>query len=57
VLQRLDKILFSQGKYVVKLLEIFGTVEWNCMATPMEMNFENLCGEFALPKLENPSEY
>ena len=27
------------------------------MATPLEMNFKKLCGEFVGPDLENPTEY
>lgn len=37
-----DDISLSQRKYVVKLLVIFGRVECNYMATPMEINFNHL---------------
>jgi len=51
------KIFLSQGKYVVKLLEIFGMTECKYMATQIEINFNKLCGEDARPDLVNPSEY
>jgi len=37
------EILLSQGKYIVKLFEIFGMIEYKSLATPMEMNFKKLC--------------
>jgi len=45
VWQKLSEIFLSQGKYVVKLLEIFGMKECKSMNTPMEMSFKKLCGE------------
>lgn len=57
VWQRLDEIYLSQGKYVVKLLEIFAMVECKSMHTTMEMNFKKLCGKAARPCLANPTEY
>lgn len=55
--QRLGDIFLSQGKYIVKLLEIFGMTECKSMAIPMEMNFNKLCGEDAGLNLANPYEY
>lgn len=57
VWQKPGEIFLSQGKYVVKLLEIFGMKECKSMVTPMEMNFKKLCGDVARPDLENPSQY
>ena len=44
VWQRPGEILLSQGKDVVKLLEIFGMVDCKSVSTPMELNFKKLCG-------------
>jgi len=57
VWQKPGEIFLSQGKYVVKLLEIFGMIECKSMVTPMEMNFKKLCGDVVGPNLENPSRY
>jgi len=57
VWQRPDEIFLSQGNYIVKLLERFGMNECKSMATLMEMNFKNLCGEVSGTDLENPSKY
>eukprot|EP00253_Pinus_taeda_P036681 PITA_36681 len=54
---RPGEIFLSQGKYVVKLLERFGMMECKSMATPIDMNFEKLCGEVVGPNLANSSEY
>lgn len=56
VWQRLSEIYLSQGKYVVKLIEIFVMVECKSMHTPMEMKYKKLCGNAAGPNLENPKE-
>ena len=57
VWQRPSEIFFSQGKYVMKLLERFAMIECKPMATLMEMNFKKLCGEVVRDDLENPSKY
>lgn len=57
VWQSPGEIYFSQGKYVVKLLERFAMVECKSMHTPMEMNFKKLCGKVAGPSLANPTAY
>lgn len=57
VWQRPIDIFLSQGKYLMKMLEIFGTVECNPLDTPMELNFKNLCREATRTNLANPSEY
>lgn len=56
-MEKNGEIFLSQGKYVMKLLEIFGMVECNSFLIPMEMNFKKLCGEVVRPNLVNPSEY
>eukprot|EP00253_Pinus_taeda_P002187 PITA_02187 len=45
-----------EWKYVVKLFERFGMVECKSMATMIEMNFKQLCGEAAGCDLANPFE-
>lgn len=55
--QKPGDIYLSQGKYVVRLLEIFGMVECNSMATPMERKFMKLCGKSERPNLAIPSKY
>ena len=57
VWQRPGEIFLSQGKYIVKLLEIFGMVDCKSVSTPMELNFKNLSGNLAGPVLANPTEY
>lgn len=57
VWQKSSEIFFSQAKYIVKLLEIFGMNKRKSMVTPMEINFKKLCGDAAGPNLENPSQY
>ena len=57
VWQRPGETFLSQGKYIVKLLEIFEMTKCKSMFTPMEMNFKKLCGEAAGPNLKNPSKY
>ena len=57
VWQKPSEVFLSQGKYVVKLLEIFGMVDCKSVSRPMELNFNNLCGSAAGPKLGNPTEY
>jgi len=57
VWKNLGDIFLSRGKYVVKLLERFGMIEYKSMVTLMEMNFKKLCGDVAGPDLENPSQY
>ena len=49
VWQKSGEIFLSQGKYVVKLLEIFDMVECKSFPTPMEMNFNKVCGEVVGP--------
>ena len=57
VWQRFGEIFISQGKYIVKLLEIFGMVDCKSVSTPMELNFKNLCGNTVGPMLANSTEY
>ena len=40
--QRPGEIFLFQGRYVVRLLEIFGMKEYKSTNTPMEMNFKTL---------------
>eukprot|EP00253_Pinus_taeda_P002858 PITA_02858 len=47
----------SQEKYVVKILERFGMVDYKPVTTPMELNFKKLCGSASRPELGNASEY
>lgn len=56
VWQSPSEIFLSQGKYVMKELEIFG-MTYKSFPTPMEINFKKLCGEVAGPDLVNTSEY
>jgi hypothetical protein len=39
---RTDDILLSQGKYTVEILNKFGMIYYNPMATPMVMNLKKL---------------
>eukprot|EP00253_Pinus_taeda_P015121 PITA_15121 len=57
VCQKPGEIFISQGKYVVKILKIFGMVDCKPVTTPMELNFKKLCGSATGPKLENAFEY
>lgn len=57
VWQKPCEIFFSQGKYIVKLLERFGMVDCKSVTTLMELNFKKLCESAAGPNLGNPSEY
>ena len=57
VWQRPGEIFLSQRKYIVKLLERFGMVDFKSMSTPMELNFKKLSGSAVGPVLENPTEY
>ena len=57
VWQRPSEIFLSQGKYIVKLLEIFGMVDCKSVSTPMELNFKKLRGSVVGPVLSNPIEY
>ena len=38
-------------------LERFGIVDCKSVTTPMELNFEKLCGSAVGPDLGNPTEY
>ena len=51
VWQMPGEIFLSQGKYIVKLLEKFGMVDYKSMTTPMELNFKKLCGSVVGPNL------
>lgn len=57
VWQKAGEIFLSQGKYVVKLLEWFGMVDYKPLITPMELNFKKLCGSVVGRELGNPYEY
>eukprot|EP00253_Pinus_taeda_P025150 PITA_25150 len=45
------------GKYLVKILERFGMVDYKPITTPMELDFKKLCGSVARPVLRNSTEY
>ena len=49
VWKKLGEIFLSQGKYVVKILERFGMVDYKPRTTLMELNFKKLCGSVARP--------
>ena len=55
--QRPSEIFLSQGKYIVKILERFGMVDYKSVSTPMKLNFKKLSGSAAGPILVNPTEY
>ena len=55
--QRPGEIFLSQGKYVVKLVERFGMVDYKSVSTPMELNFKKLSGNAVGLVLESPTEY
>ena len=57
VWQRPGDIFLSQGKYIVKLQERFGMVDYKSVSTLMELNFKKLSGSAAGPVLANPTEY
>jgi len=57
VWKKLGEVFLSQGKYIVKLLERCGMVDWKSVATLMELNFKRLYGSTAGPELANPSKY
>ena len=41
----------------MKLLEIFGMVDYKSVSTPMEINFKKYSGIVVGPVLANPTEY
>lgn len=47
----------SHGKYIVKLLERCGMVDYKSVTTSMELNFKKLCGNYVGFGLANPTEY
>eukprot|EP00253_Pinus_taeda_P009030 PITA_09030 len=51
------EIFLSQGKYVVKILERFGMVDYKPVTTPMELDFKKLSGSAAGPVLRNVTKY
>eukprot|EP00253_Pinus_taeda_P024341 PITA_24341 len=55
--QNPSEIILSQGKYIVKLLERFGMVDYKSVTTLMKLNFKKLCGSVAGPDLGNLYEY
>ena len=57
VSRRPGEIFLSQGKYIVKLLERFGMVDYKSVLTPMELNFKKLSGNAIGLVLTNPTEY
>ena len=57
VWQKPGEIFLSQGKYVVRILERFGMVDYKPVSTPMELNLKKLCGSAAGPVLGDASEY
>lgn len=57
VWQQPSEIYLSQGKYVVKILERFGMMNCKPVITPMEFNFNKLCGSAIGLELGNASEY
>eukprot|EP00253_Pinus_taeda_P001650 PITA_01650 len=52
-----SEIFLFQGKYIVKLLERFGMVDYKFVTTPMELNFKKLYESVVGPDLGNPFEY
>ena len=52
VWQKPSEIFLSQGKYIVKLLERFGMVDYKSMTTLTELNFKKLCGRIVGPDWE-----
>eukprot|EP00253_Pinus_taeda_P031355 PITA_31355 len=56
VWQKPREIFLSQGKYVVKLLERFGMVDYKSVTTLMELNFKKLCRSVSRAYLGNPFE-
>ena len=57
VWQRPGDIFLSQGKYIMKFLDKFGMKKCKSLPTPMEINFNKLCGEVVELDLVNPSEF
>ena len=57
VWQKPREILLSQGKSVVKILEIFGMVYCKLVTTPMELDFNKLSRSASGPVLQNATEY
>ena len=57
VWQKLGDIFLSQGKYVVKILERFGMVDYKPMIVMTELDFKKLSGSAARPVLRNATEY
>jgi len=57
VWQKEGDIFLSQGKYVVKILDRFGMVDYKPVTTPMELDFKKLSGSAAKPALRNAIEY
>eukprot|EP00253_Pinus_taeda_P027431 PITA_27431 len=51
------EIFLSQGKYVMKILEIFGMLDVKPVTTLMELDFKKLRGSAARPVLQNATEY
>eukprot|EP00253_Pinus_taeda_P027302 PITA_27302 len=57
VWQKPGEIFLSQRKYIVKLLESCGMVDFKSVTSLMELNFKKLCGSVAEPGLTNPYKY
>eukprot|EP00253_Pinus_taeda_P024839 PITA_24839 len=57
VWQNPGEIFLSQGKYVVKILDRFGMVDYKPVTTPMELDFKKLSGNVVGPVLQNATEY
>jgi len=57
VYQKVGNIFLSQGKFILKLLERCRMVESKFMSTPMQLNFQRLCGTVAGIKFTNPYAY
>eukprot|EP00253_Pinus_taeda_P014493 PITA_14493 len=57
VWQEACEIFLFEGKYVVKILERFGMVDYKLVTTPMELNSKKLCGSAAGPELGNAHKY
>eukprot|EP00253_Pinus_taeda_P009788 PITA_09788 len=57
VSQKPGEIFLSQGKYVVKILETFGMVDYKPMTTPMDLDFKKLSGSVVRHVLQNATEY
>eukprot|EP00253_Pinus_taeda_P003201 PITA_03201 len=57
VWQKPGEIFLSQGKYMVKILERLGMVDYKPLTTLMDLDFKKLCSIVVGPALGNATEY